>query len=140
MRCVVDTNVLVSAMVFPLSVPRQAVDKALSDDVLLFSEFTMDELKEVLFRSKFDRYVSRQERALFLAQIGVAAEFVSIIQLVRECRDLKDDKFLEVALNGRADVITGDADLLAMNPWRDVATLPPGDYLKRVSMSLGRKE
>jgi len=132
MRCVVDTNVLVSAMVFPLSVPRQAVDKALSDDVLLFSEFTLDELKEVLFRSKFDRYVSREERALFLAQIGVAAEFVSIIQLVRECRDPKDDKFLEVALNGRADVIiTGDADLLAMNPWRGMAILSPADYLTR---------
>jgi len=132
MRCVVDTNVLVSAMVFPLSVPRQAVDEALSDGALLFSEFTMDELKEVLFRSKFDRYVSREERALFLAQIGVAAEFVSIIQLVRECRDPKDDKFLEVALNGRADVIiTGDADLLAMNPWRGMAILSPADYLTR---------
>ena len=132
MRCVVDTNVLVSAMVFPLSVPRQAVDKALSDGVLLFSEFTMDELKEVLFRSKFDRYVSREERALFLAQIGVAAEFVSIIQLVRECRDPKDDKFLEVALNGRADVIiTGDEDLLGLHPWRGIQVSSPKDFLKR---------
>ncbi|SPF42220.1 Nucleotide binding protein PINc [Candidatus Sulfotelmatobacter kueseliae] len=131
MRCVVDTNVLVSAIVFPLSVPRQAVDKALSDGVLLFSDFTLDELKEVLFRSKFDRYVSREERALFLAQIGVAAEFVHIIQVVRECRDQNDDKFLEVALNGRADVIiTGDADLLAMSPWRDVAIATPATYLE----------
>lgn len=132
MRCVVDTNVLVSAIVFPLSVPRQAVDKALSDGVLLFSEFTMDELTAVLFRSKFDRYVSREERALFLAQIGVAAAFVSIIQLVRECRDPKDDKFLEVALNGRADVIiTGDEDLLAMHPWRGIEILSSSDYLSR---------
>jgi uncharacterized protein len=91
----------------------------------------MGELKEVLFRSKFDRYVSREERALFLAQIGVAAEFVSIIQLVRECRDPKDDKFLEVALNGRADVIiTGDADLLALHPWRGIAVLSPAEYSK----------
>jgi putative PIN family toxin of toxin-antitoxin system len=132
MRCVVDTNVLVSAIVFPRSVPRQAVDKALSDDVLLFSEFTMDELKEVLSRSKFDRYVSREERALFLAQVGVTAEFVSIIQLVSECRDPKDDKFLELALNGRADVIiTGDADLLATHPWREIAIVTPAHYLKR---------
>jgi putative PIN family toxin of toxin-antitoxin system len=131
MRCVVDTNVLVSAIVFPSSVPRQAVDKALSEDVLLFSEFTMDELKEVLFRSKFDRYVSREERALFLAQLGSIAEFVPIIRLVRECRDPKDDKFLEAALNGRADVIiSGDADLLSLNPWRDVAILTPAKFLK----------
>jgi putative PIN family toxin of toxin-antitoxin system len=131
MRCVVDTNVLVSAIVFPPSVPRQAVDKALSDDVLLFSEFTMDELKEVLFRSKFDPYVTREERILFLAQLGSVAEFVPIVRIVRECRDPKDDKFLEVALNGRADVIiTGDADLLEMHPWRGIDILSSADYLR----------
>jgi putative PIN family toxin of toxin-antitoxin system len=132
MRCVIDTNVFVSAAVFSHSVPRQAVSKALRGGLLLFSEYTMDELKEVLFRSKFDRYVSREARALFLAQLGSVAEFVPIIQLVRECRDPQDDKFLEIALNGRADVIvTGDADLLGMHRWRDVEILSPADYLKR---------
>src|SRR5690349_9793966 len=105
MRCVIDTNVIVSASMLPLSVPRQAVEGVLREHVLLFSESTMDELKKVLFRPKFDRYVSREERALFLAHLSATAEFVSIIQLVRECRDPKDDKFLEVALNGSAGVI-----------------------------------
>jgi putative PIN family toxin of toxin-antitoxin system len=132
MRCVIDTNVFVSAAVFSPSVPRQAVSKALRGGLLLFSEYTMDELKEVLFRSKFDRYVSRNERKLFLAQLGTVAEFVPIIQVVRECRDPKDDKFLEVALNGRADVIiTGDADLLGMHPWRGIAILSPFRHLER---------
>ena len=131
MRCVVDTNVVVSASVFAFSVPRQAVEKALRNSILLFSDFTMDELKNVLVRSKFDRYVSREERARFLAQLNARAEFVPTIRLVRECRDPKDDKFLEVALNGRADVIiTGDADLLEMHPWRDVEILSPAEYLK----------
>ncbi len=130
MRCVIDTNVFVSAAVFSNSVPRQAVSKAVRGDLLLFSEYTMDELKAVLFRSKFDHYVSRKERILFLAQLGSVAEFVPIIQLVRACRDAGDDKFLEVALNGRADVIiTGDADLLRMHPWRGVAILSPAGYL-----------
>jgi len=128
-RVVVDTNVFVSALIFPLSVPRQAVDRALDRGVLLFSEATKDELAEVLRRPKLAPYVNRLERELFLSQLGSAAEFVPIIRLVRECRDPKDDKFLEVALNGRADVIvTGDADLLAMNPWRGVAILSPHDY------------
>jgi len=132
MRYVVDTNVLVSAIVFPLSVPRQAVNEVLFEGSLLLSEFTMEELKDVLLRSKFDRYVSREEFVHFLAQLSAVAEFVSIIQLVRECRDPKDDKFLEVALNGRADVIvTGDADLLAMHPWRGIAILSAADYLNR---------
>jgi putative PIN family toxin of toxin-antitoxin system len=132
MRCVVDTNVIVSASVFALSAPRQAMEKVLRNRILLFSEGTMDELKDVLFRSKFDRYVSREERALFLAQLSAAAEFVEIIQLVAECRDANDDKFLEVALNGRADlIITGDADLLGMNKWRGVAILSPAEGFKR---------
>jgi uncharacterized protein len=97
---------------------------------VLFSEATMSELTEVLSRSKFDRYVSRRERELVLPQIGGAAEFVPIIRLLRECRDPKDDKFLEVALNGRANgIITGDADLLALNPWRGIAILSPSGYL-----------
>jgi len=132
MRCIVDTNVLVSAVVFPISVPRQAVEKMLHHGILLFSAATTDELKEVLSRAKFDRYVSRKERALFLAQLASVAESVPIIQLVCECRDPNDDKFLEVALNGRADVIiTGDADLLAMHPWREIAIVSPTEFLKK---------
>ena len=92
----------------------------------------MDELKTVLLRSKFDRYVTREERAVFLAQLESVAEIVPTVQIVRECRDPKDDKFLEVALNGRGDVIiTGDTDLLEMHPWREVAVVAPLDYLRR---------
>jgi putative PIN family toxin of toxin-antitoxin system len=127
---VVDTNVFVSAIVLPRSVPRHAVDKALDRGVLLFSEATMIELTEVLYRPKLDEYVSKEDRTVFLRQLAGSAEFVSIIQQVRECRDPKDDKFLEVALNGRADVIiTGDADLLALHPWRGIAILSPSEYI-----------
>lgn len=131
-RNVVDTNVLVSAIILPPSVPRRAVDRALDNGLLLFSEATMSELTDVLFRQKLDGYVSREKRQQFLRQLANAAEFVPIIQPVRECRDPNDDKFLEVALNGRADaIITGDADLLGMHPWRGVAILSPVDYMKR---------
>lgn len=131
-RLVVDTNVLVSAVLLPASIPRQAIRKGLAQGALCFSEATMTELAQVLSRSKFDHYVSREERMLFLAELGGRARFVPIIQIVRECGDPKDDKFLEVALNGRADVIiTGDTDLLRMHPWRGIAILSPASYLKR---------
>jgi putative PIN family toxin of toxin-antitoxin system len=129
-RLVIDTNVLASGIVLPLSVPRRTVDKALNG-VVLFSEATLNELAEVLSRPKFDHYISMEERMFFLAELGRTAKFVSIIQFVHECRDPKDDKFLEVALNGKADVIiTGDADLRALHPWREVAVLSPVEYLK----------
>jgi putative PIN family toxin of toxin-antitoxin system len=128
-RIVIDTNVFVSAILLPRSVPRQAVDKVLDRGIVLFSEATMAELTEVLYRPKFHDYVSMEERTLFLGQLSLTAEFVSIIQQVRECRDPKDDKFLEVALNGRADVIiTGDADLLALHSWREIPILTPTEY------------
>ncbi len=129
-RIVVDTNVFVSGVIFPLSIPRQAVNLVLEQGILLLSEPTYEELIRVLYRSKLDGYVSRERREAFLRQLGSVAEFVPIIQLVREWRDPKDDKFLEVALNGRADVIiTGDEDLLALHPWREGAILTPAEYL-----------
>ena len=130
-RIVIDTNVFVSATMLRHSITRQAVDKAFDSSIVLLSEATMAELTEVLSRPKFDEYVSRGERALFLRQVAQSAEFVSIIQIVRECRDPDDDKILEVALNGRAYVIvTGDEDLLSMNSWREVRIVSPADYLK----------
>ena len=131
-RIVVDTNVFVSAILLPLSVPRRAIDKALDEGVLLFSEATIIELINVLFRQKLNRYVSREERQRFLRQLASTAEFVPIVHSVRECRDPKDDKFLEVAINGTSELIlTGDADLLALHPWREIAILSPAKYLKR---------
>jgi len=131
-RIVLDTNVLVSAVVLPRSVPRQAVSKALHQGAALFSEATMTELAQVLSRPKFDHYVSAEERMLFVAELGRRADFVPIISLVRGCRDSKDDKFLEVGLNGRANaIITGDEDLLALHPWRGISILSPSAYLRR---------
>jgi putative PIN family toxin of toxin-antitoxin system len=49
-----------------------------------------------------------------------------VLQPIRASRDPKDDKFLEAAVNGRADVlVTGDKDLLDLNPFRGVAIVTP---------------
>ena len=131
-RIVVDTNALVSRLVLPSSAPGQAVRRAVDNGILLVSEATMDELADVLARAKFDRYISLEDRQQFLRLLGRLAEFIAIGYKVRACRDPSDDKFLEVALNGRADLIlTGDADLLVLNPWREVAILSPMEYLNR---------
>jgi len=54
-----------------------------------------------------------------------------VVQQIRECRNPNDDKFLEAAINGRAGIIlSGDADLVHMHPFRGVSILTPGDYLQ----------
>jgi predicted nucleic acid-binding protein len=56
---------------------------------------------------------------------------VTILSPVRACRDPRDDKFLEVAVHGRADaIVTGDRDLLDLNPFRGIAILTPAEYLE----------
>ena len=66
-RTVLDTGVVVSAILLPRSVPRQAFDSAVSRGKLLVSDQTIAELDEVLRRPKFDKYVSESQRLEFLA-------------------------------------------------------------------------
>ena len=59
-------------------------------------------------------------------------EIVPVVRLVRACRDARDDKFLEAAINGGADLlVTGDKDLLALHPFSGVEILTPAEYLTR---------
>jgi uncharacterized protein len=131
-RVVVDTNVFVSRLLRFDSVPGRATEKAIHHAILLVSQSTLIELADVLAQAKFDRYVTVEQRLQFVRLIAQTAQFVPIVHHVRECRDPKDDKFLEVALNGKADVIlTGDKDLLEMHPWRGIAIMTPAKYLGR---------
>ena len=69
--------------------------------------------------------------ALRLAELMAAAEIVQIDEQIAVCRDPKDDKFLELAVNGRADVIvSGDADLLTLGPFRGIPVLTPAAFVQ----------
>lgn len=120
-RFVFDTNTIVSAALFSASIPRRALDKALLSGSVLVSEATTLELLTVLLRTKFDRYLLREKRELFLASLLQQTQFVEITETIVACRDAKDDKFLEVAVNGHAvSLVTGDTDLLVLHPFRDI--------------------
>lgn len=133
-RSVVDTTVVVSAVLLPRSVPRQAFDRAAAAGPLLISAATVAELDQVLRRPKFDRYLREEERLEFLAALVREAELVEVTASVTACRDPKDDKFLELAVSGRAThIITGDADLLSLHPFRGVAILTPAQFIETLS-------
>ena len=131
-RIVADTNLLVSRLLLPQSLPAQAVRKAVNEGQLLVSDATLGELADVLSRAKFDPYVSLEDRQDFIRVLNRVAERVIVTAPIKACRDPKDDKFLEVALNGEANLIlTGDRDLLALHPFRGVDILSPREYLER---------
>lgn len=136
-RVVVDTNTLVSRLLLPHSVPGRAVRLVVDQGQLLISEDTMSELAEVLARAKFDRYVTIENRQQFLRLLGRIAEWVPVVAAVQACRDPEDDKFLALGVSGGADtLITGDDDLLILNPFQGIPIVTPADYLARDSGEL----
>jgi uncharacterized protein len=92
-RTVIETNVFVSAIGLPRSIPRQEVDKVLDEGVLLISESTLHELAEVLARKKLAPYVTRELRSMFLSQLMNTAELVHIARSCGNAAILKMTSF-----------------------------------------------
>jgi putative PIN family toxin of toxin-antitoxin system len=131
---VFDASTLVSAALKSNSIPEQALLRAVSKpNRLLLSQDIENEYREVIFRRKFDRFVSVDRRRRILDIVIFAAERIEPSETVREYRDPKDDKYLALAVSGSADVIvSSDArDLLSMHPWRGISILSPADFLAR---------
>ena len=130
LRRVRDTNVLFSAFLRNGSIPHRALLKARMESLLIVSDETLGELGSVLMRDKFNRAVDRAFRENLLEEYERLSIIVPIQTSLRACRDPKDDKFLELAVDGRADaIVTGDSDPLELHPFRGIAILTPADYL-----------
>jgi putative PIN family toxin of toxin-antitoxin system len=89
----------------------------------------MRELTEVVMRSKFDPYITRQIRLKIVRGIASDAEWFTPTETIRDCRDPKDNKFLELAVAAKADfLVTGDDDLLVLDPFRKTRILTIADF------------
>lgn len=129
-RLVLDTNILVSAALQNGSVPHLVLLKGRLEARLLASEATLAEFRAVLLRSKFDDAVGRILREQVVREYELLCTLIPIPTPIRACRDPRDDKFLEVAVHGQADlIITGDQDLVALHPFRGVEIVTPACYL-----------
>ena len=137
MRLVLDTNVVVSGLIWS-GPPRQLLDLAQDGHIELFSsDVLLDELASVLERDKFVSFLeSRAVTPAFLMQrYGMLATVVRPDRVGRIVpTDADDDHVIAAALSAQADVIaTGDGDLLALDPWRGVRILVPGETLQLVN-------
>ncbi len=127
---VFDTNSIVSAHLLKISLVRDAYNKAIKNGILLYSKDTLDELSEVFSRPKFDKYISVEDRMKAVALFENKGYLVDVFIKVNACRDPKDNKFLELAISGNAAfIITGDKDLLTLNPFRNIAIITPADFI-----------
>lgn len=129
-RIVVDTNVLVSAILAPRSVPKQWVSWCLEHAELVFTDETEAEFLEVVSREKFDRFAPAEARVTAALAIIGSSMRVQVSHMVQACRDARDDKFLDAVLAGRASLlVTGDKDLLTLHPFEGIAIVTPAKAL-----------
>jgi uncharacterized protein len=136
MRVVLDTNVLVSAVLKDQSLPAIAVRLVERQGRLLKSVSTEQQLFEVLERPYLAKLVAPASLA-WLKELLARAELITITERITACRDSSDDAFLELAVNGDAAlIVSGDADLLVLNPFRTIPIIAPATF---VQAGMGRK-
>lgn len=136
MRAVIDTGVLVSALIRRQGTTGNVL-RALRDGSFT-AIYTTDILVEIIdvlgrpaLRAKY--HIEPEDIVALINLIRLRGDLVIPDRKVTACRDPKDDKFLEAALAGSADcVISGDADLLDLTPFEGIPILRPAEFLARV--------
>ena len=136
MRVVVDTGVLVSALIQPRGTIGDVL-RALRNGrfTIIYSTDMIVEVIDVLGRSKIQAkyHIQPDDITALNNLIRLRGELVVPKQTATACRDPKDNKFLEAALAGTADaVVTGDDDLLVLNPFEGIDILRPAELIARL--------
>jgi uncharacterized protein len=129
-RVVFDTNIFVSALTLPGGRAEMAVRRTIEGyDQLVFSKAILDELLGVLAR-KFSR--DREELARVAVWLDEIGEWVHPARRVRVAADEADNRILECAMAGRADlVVTGDRSLLSLGKFEGIRIITLREYLSR---------
>ncbi len=132
--CIVfDTNALISALMYPASVSAMALTEAVNHFQLVASDATWSELETVSARKKFAKYWTEHDRLIFLANLASMTDLHVTQSVIEACVDKTDNKFLELAVDTNTVVIvSGDAHLRTMHPFRHISIISPGEFLSFV--------
>lgn len=108
-----------------------ALDKAFAAGELVVSDPILEELNEVIFRKKFDKYLSDERRLAFLARFERRMIKYEVTEFITDCRDPNDNKFLELAITCNATcIVTGDDNLLCLHPYKNIPIITASDFIK----------
>jgi uncharacterized protein len=136
MRAVIDTGVFVSALIRKEGTTGDIL-RALRDGrfIAIYTTDIVVEIIDVLGRAKFRTkyHIEPDDITALINLIRLRGELVTPTQKVNACRDPKDDKFLEASLAAQTDcIVSGDGDLLDMNPFEEIPILRPAEFLARL--------
>ncbi len=133
MRVVIDTNVLVSALISPGGKPGLIIGHLRDGDfTLLYSDALLGEWLDVLSRPRIQNkyHITNEDIQTILMLILLRGQAITPDRQITACRDPKDNQFLEVAAAGQADVIvSGDKDLLVLDPFENISIVSPHRFL-----------
>lgn len=136
MRAVIDTNILVRALIKPQgSVGPILLRLRRGDYTLLYSQALLEELMDVLSRPRLRRKYGLNDDDIktVISLILWRGEAVTPTQPITAYRDPKDNKFLEAAITGQAEtIVSGDEDLLTLHPFAGIPILQPAAFLQRL--------
>ena len=129
MRVVLDTNVLVSAVLFGGTSRILLIQATRGEVDLVTSPALLDELEDVLVEKfEFSREAARATRS----EVESLADIVEAVNVPRICRDPDDDQVLATAVLGIVDaIVTGDEDLLVLKSHEGIDIVTPGDLSRR---------
>lgn len=131
-RIVLDTNVIISGILFNGHTVRSVLATAADAWHLVFSDETWDELALVMQRPKFEKHMPIAARLTALAALARHIEMVTVVSMIEDCRDAKDNKFLALAVDASASmVVTGDDDLLVLNGFRGIEIVNAASFHDR---------
>lgn len=135
-RVVIDTNVWISAALVPKGVPAQLVAHVLAHGVPVVTANTVAELRFRLWKPKFDRYITLEQRQAMLHDLEACAFWAEVPPSIRQqtfSRDPNDDPFVHAALASQAEwLVTGDDDLLVLAGTLPFAILKPAQALRQL--------
>ena len=128
MRIVLDTNVLVAALLSPFGAPARVLDLILAGEVrLACDDRILAEYRQVLARPKWQ--FPRQSVADLLAYLSAEAEPIVARPLPVNLPDPADPPFLEVAVQAEAPLVTGNRRHFPEEAWGGLRVLSPAEFL-----------
>jgi len=132
-RVVLDTNVLISAILFG-GKPREILEKAIHGKIrLCISEPILEELNGVLRRPKFG--YSPEMIQFILTELAGISDFVTPSRRINVVLvDQKDNAILECAIEAKANyIVTGDSHLLKLGRYQRIEVLNSVAFLQKLS-------
>jgi uncharacterized protein len=139
MRIILDTNIYFSGFIFDRDILK-LIDYSYDNFTVFCSNEAFKEINEILFGTKAQKLLtnfSNHKTQNFLDKISLESEFVEPKSKVNICRDPKDNIFLELAKESKAEyLVTGDSDLLVIREFESCKILKPSDFVSLLKLEI----